>query len=86
MKKLINNAIIFCLMIVLTAGCNESFLDKNDPGVLSLDKLYHTNEDFNAALAGCYLSIMGPAMYNVYFGDITGDNVFICWYNHQDLW
>ncbi|MEI7829152.1 MAG: RagB/SusD family nutrient uptake outer membrane protein [Prolixibacteraceae bacterium] len=80
MKKLINNAIIFGLMIVLTSGCNENFLDKNNPGVLSLDKLYHTNQDFNAALAGCYLSIMGPATSNVYLGDITGDNVFITSY------
>jgi starch-binding outer membrane protein, SusD/RagB family len=80
MKNTINKTIILGLMIWLTLGCGEDFLDRNDPGVLSFDKLYHTKEDFNAALAGCYQSIMGPATDNVYFGDITSDNCYISRY------
>ena len=80
MKNLINNAILFGLMIVLTTSCNDEFLSKNNPGALTLDKLYHTKADFSAALGGCYGSIMGPATYNIYLGDITGDNVFITSY------
>jgi hypothetical protein len=80
MKNIINNAIIFGLMILLTMGCGEDFLDRSDPGVLTWDKLYNTKEDFNAALAGCYQSIMDPASDNVWFGDIAGDNVYITRY------
>jgi starch-binding outer membrane protein, SusD/RagB family len=80
MKNLINNTIIFGLLTLLTMGCNKDFLDRNDPGALSYDKLYRTKEDFVAALAGCYQSIMGPATDNVYFGDITADNCYISRY------
>jgi starch-binding outer membrane protein, SusD/RagB family len=80
MKNLINNTIISCLMIFLTIGCSKDFLDRNDPGALSYDKLYHSKEDFIAALAGCYQAIMGPATDNVYFGDITADNCYISRY------
>ncbi len=80
MKKIFNNAIIFGLMIWVTTGCGEDFLDRSDPGVLTWDKLYNSKEDFDAALAGCYQSIMRPAMDNVWFGDIAGDNVYITRY------
>lgn len=65
-------------MLVLATGCEKDFLNRSDPGVLTFDKLYQTKEDFTAALAGCYQSIMGPATTNVYLGDITGDNIYIC--------
>ncbi len=81
MKNLIKNTIIFGLMIALTSGCNENFLDRNHPGVLSLDKLYHTKDDFTAALAGCYQAMMGPATSNIYLGDIASDNCYISRYN-----
>jgi starch-binding outer membrane protein, SusD/RagB family len=80
MKNLFYNAIISGLMIFLTMGCSKDFLERNDPGALTYDKLYHTKEDFVAALAGCYQSIMGPATTNVYFGDITADNCYISRY------
>jgi starch-binding outer membrane protein, SusD/RagB family len=80
MKNIINSAIIFGLMILLTTGCGEDFLDRNDPGVLSFDKLYHSKEDFTAALAGCYQSILNPATENVYLGDVNGDNCYITRY------
>ena len=80
MKNLINNTIILGLMILLTTGCGDDFLDRSDPGVLTWDKLYNSKEDFDAALAGCYQSIMGPATDNVWFGDIAGDNVYVTRY------
>ena len=80
MKNIIKNTIKFGLMIWVTTGCGEDFLDRSDPGAMTTDKLYHTKEDFDAALAGCYQSIMGPATDNVWFGDIAGDNVYITRY------
>lgn len=80
MKNSINRIIIFGLLIFLTTSCGEDFLDRSDPGVLTWDKLYHSTDDFKAALAGCYQSIMGPGTDNIYFGDITSDNTYISRY------
>ncbi|MGV8093078.1 MAG: RagB/SusD family nutrient uptake outer membrane protein [Mangrovibacterium sp.] len=80
MKNLINNIIILGLLIFLIPGCGEEFLERNHPGDLTLDKLYKTEDDFNAALAGCYQSIMGPATTNVYLGEIPSDNAYVSRY------
>ena len=86
MKYLIYNTIIFGLIIILATGCEENFLDRNHPGVLSLDKLYTTKDDFSAALGGCYQSIMGPATDNVWFGEITSDNAYISRFQPSGSW
>ena len=79
-KYLSRNTIFFGLLILLTTGCKKSFLDKNDPTTLNYQAIYNTTSDFEAALAGCYLSITGPATNNVYLGDITSDNAYITRY------
>ena len=86
MKNLINNSIILCLLLSLITSCDKDFLDRNDPGVLTFDKLYKTKEDFNAALGGCYQSIMNPATFNIYFGEITSDNVYISRFQPSGAW
>jgi len=80
MKYLFKNTIFFGLLILLITGCNKNFLDKNDPTTLNYQALYNTTSDFEAALAGCYLSITGPATDNIYLGDITSDNAYITRY------
>lgn len=80
MKRLFKNTIFFGLLILLTSGCKKDFLDRNDPTTLNYQAIYNTTSDFQAALAGCYLSITGPATNNVYLGDITSDNAYITRY------
>jgi hypothetical protein len=80
MKYIFNKAFIFCL-IILATGCGKDFLNRNNPGDLSYDKVYKSEKDFEAALAGCYQSINGPATTNVYLGDIISDNVYVTRYN-----
>jgi hypothetical protein len=77
MKYSNNSSIVLGLAMLLATGCSEDFLDRNHPGDLTYDKLYDTTEDFKAALAGCYQSIMDPATDNIYLGDIPSDNVYI---------
>ena len=69
--------IFFGLLILSITGCNKSFLDRNDPGTLNWGDIYNSTQDFEAALAGCYQSIEGPAENNVYIGDITSDNAYL---------
>jgi len=80
MKYLFKNTISFGILIILTTGCSKSFLDKNDPTTLNYQAIYNTTSDFESALAGCYLSITGPATNNIYLGDITSDNAYITRY------
>ena len=74
MKYLINSTIIFGLLILLTESCEKDFLDRNDPGDLTWNTLYNTKADFEAALAGCYLSITSTTTNNIWLGDMTSDN------------
>ena len=74
MKYLINSTIIFGLLILLTTGCEEDYLDRNDPGDLTWNTLYNTKADFEAALAGCYLSITSTTTNNIILGDMPSDN------------
>jgi hypothetical protein len=81
MKYLSRNAIFFGLSILLlTTGCKKDYLDRNDPGTLSWGDIYNTTSDFEAALAGCYQSIQGPATNNIYLGDMTSDNAYLTRY------
>ena len=80
MKYLIHHTIIFGLILLLTTGCEKDFLDRNHPGDLTWNTLYNTVEDFEVALNGCYSSILGSVNQNIYFGDITSDNVYISRY------
>lgn len=80
MKHLFKNTIFFGLLILVITGCKKDFLDKNDPTTLNWQAIYNTTSDFQAALAGCYLSITGPATDNIYLGDITSDNAYITRY------
>lgn len=74
MKYLINITIIFGLIILLTTGCEEDYLDRNDPGDLTWNTLYNTKADFEAALAGCYQSITSTTTNNITLGDMPSDN------------
>lgn len=69
--------IIFGLLILSITSCKKDFLDRNDPGALNWGNIYNSTQDFEAALAGCYQSIEGPAENNVYLGDITSDNAYL---------
>jgi len=53
MKYIFAKTVVFCL-IILATGCGKDFLDRNNPGDLSYDKVYKSQKDFEAALAGCY--------------------------------
>lgn len=86
MKDICYKPVIIVLIMGLISGCDESFLDRNHPGDLTGDKLYHTTEDFNAALAGCYRSIIGPATSNIFLGEIPSDNVYISRFNPSGDW
>src|SRR5579872_2399925 len=77
MKHAFKAPIFFGLLLLLSTGCSKNFLDRNDPGALNYGDIYNTTQDFEAALAGCYQSIQGPAENNVYIGDITSDNAYI---------
>ncbi len=80
MKHLCKNTIFLGLLILVATGCKKDFLDKSDPTTLNWQSIYNTTGDFEAALAGCYLSITGPATDNIYLGDITSDNAYITRY------
>jgi len=80
MKYIFAKTVVFCL-IILATGCGKDFLDRNNPGDLSYDKVYKSQKDFEAALAGCYQAIKGPSTTNVYLGDIISDNVYVSRYN-----
>jgi len=81
MKYIFYKALLFCSIILVAASCNKNYLDRNNPGDLSYDKVYKTEKDIDAALAGCYESIKEPSTTNVYLGDITSDNVYISRFN-----
>lgn len=80
MNYSIKTPIFFGLIILFTTGCTKDFLNRNDPGTLNYGSIYNTPQDFEAALAGCYQSIEGPAENNVYIGDITSDNAYLTRY------
>ena len=80
MKYIFAKTVVFCL-IILATGCGKDFLDRNNPRDLSYDKVYKSQKDFEAALAGCYQAIKGPSTTNVYLGDIISDNVYVSRYN-----
>ncbi len=86
MKNIIRKPIICIAIMLCGAACQEEFLDRNHPGDLTADKLYNTEADFYAALAGCYRSILGPATTNIYLGEIPSDNVYVTRFQPSGAW
>ena len=73
-------------LILLSGSCNDDFLDRNHPGVMSYDKLYKTKKDFDAALAGCYESFHPMASDAIFYGDLPSDNAYVSRYQPTGSW
>lgn len=85
MKRIINiTALSFFILGLLS--CGDEFLDKNDPSVLSFDKLYKNQKDFDAALAGCYYSFQNLTYSNIYWGDMPSDNIYLTPFQISSVW
>lgn len=80
--------IITCSLI-LFSSCSKEFLDRHYPGDLGYDKLYITESDFWAALAGCYQSITGTSTNTIQIGELPSDNAYVSRFqtsgSHVDL-
>ncbi|PPL02149.1 RagB/SusD family nutrient uptake outer membrane protein [Parapedobacter indicus] len=80
--------IITCSLVLLSS-CSEEFLDRNYPGDLGYDKLYITESDFWAALAGCYQSITDISTNTIQIGELPSDNAYVSRFqtsgSHVDL-
>lgn len=80
--KPINNKIILPLLIVaaLISGCNEDFLDRPSPSVISTENFYQTKEELRLATAALYGGrIWGDWTYNCYLpvGDVLSGNMAV---------
>ena len=77
MKRSTYHIRTYCLLLLALCGCSENFLDRYHPANLGYDKLYITESDFKAALAGCYQSIIGTSTNTVYLGELPSDNAYV---------
>jgi len=71
------NIYVTVILLFLFTGCSERFLDRYHPGTLGYDKLYITESDFEAALSGCYQSIMETSTNTIYLGELPSDNTYV---------
>jgi hypothetical protein len=67
-----------------TVSC-EDFLERTHPGDLTYDKFYHTENDFQASLDACYLSLKAQVGLLLLFNDMTTENAYCSEYITTDL-
>jgi len=71
MKKIISAVVLSTLM---TASCNQEFIELTPISTVNVDQLYKTDNDFRDALTGAYRSLQNQYQNFWIFGDVRGDD------------
>src|SRR6478735_2317553 len=78
MKKFLQN-IPFLIVVIITASCNKSFLDRTPPDKLSTTVFWKNESDADLALTGLY-----NYLYSSSGGYATSQYQMVAWDNFSD--
>lgn len=75
--KYINKYLPVALLMLVIMSCEDDFLQRDNPQTLSYNNFYSTEEDFQASLTACYLSLKGQVNQLLNFNDLMTDNAVL---------